>query len=677
MSREKRGYVPLLMYDEALVPPEGAAVYAQLLGLSLSYTKDPAGHIFHQKALMQLGLIEVDQGTDDVDNDNIGEGNLGSETTKRHGSGVDFSTMNGEDKEPNDGTGWRPGKNRKKKNVKKKDGVDLYALLGLQHERWMASEAAIKAAYRRAALEHHPDKQRSMHGDDTKAIEESEDRFKAIQKAYETLSDPAKRREFDSLDAFDDSLPGEADACTPQKFYEAFGSAFKRYSKWSVKRPVPELGADEADMKQVEAFYEFWFAFKSWREFPHPDEEDIEMAESREERRWIERYNAKLREKPKKEEVRRIRNFVDLAYKMDPRIIRKKEALRAEKERIKAAKEADRLQKEHEKKLREEEEEKKKQEQAMALAEQKKQRQSERKALQKERSRLRKICGLKNSSNDISELSDISVKEDDVEKLCADLDLLTLRSLCESLAQNGIGPDQKYAMINEKISFVSKQRDEEAQKKLEAAKVAEQKANEANKLERAERIEKLKDWTEDEIRILRKGLDKFPPGTSRRWEAVQNYVRTRTIEEVLDMVKYGLKSGKFTAPPESGPQIAKKRMNNLEIKSDATSRIESFTDVDVNLRGKAAVVLGGSSATNSASVSSTNGGTETQTPKQDDGIWSQSEEIALVKALKDVPKTDEERWKKVAAAIGSKTEIECMKKFKEMKASYKAKKQSS
>jgi DnaJ family protein C protein 2 len=27
----------------------------------------------------------------------------------------------------------------------------------------------------------------------------------------------------------------------------------------------------------VDAFYNFWFSFKSWREFPHPDEEDIEQ----------------------------------------------------------------------------------------------------------------------------------------------------------------------------------------------------------------------------------------------------------------------------------------------------------------------------------------------------------------------------------------------------------------
>lgn len=43
------------------------------------------------------------------------------------------------------------------------------------------------------------------------------------------------------------------------------------------------------------------------------------QAESREHRRWIERYNRKLREQGKKEEFKRIREFVESAYKQDPR----------------------------------------------------------------------------------------------------------------------------------------------------------------------------------------------------------------------------------------------------------------------------------------------------------------------------------------------------------------------
>ena len=47
----------LLTYDEAAVPEGGAAVYSQLIGLTSSFAKDPAGHIFHFRALQQAGLV--------------------------------------------------------------------------------------------------------------------------------------------------------------------------------------------------------------------------------------------------------------------------------------------------------------------------------------------------------------------------------------------------------------------------------------------------------------------------------------------------------------------------------------------------------------------------------------------------------------------------------------------
>lgn len=52
-------------------------------------------------------------------------------------------------------------KSSKKKKDKKKKGdkkLDYYALLGLQHERWTATDNQIKMAYRKTCLEHHPDK---------------------------------------------------------------------------------------------------------------------------------------------------------------------------------------------------------------------------------------------------------------------------------------------------------------------------------------------------------------------------------------------------------------------------------------------------------------------------------------------------------------------------------------
>lgn len=43
-----------------------------------------------------------------------------------------------------------------------------------------------------------------------------------IQEAYEVLSNPTLRREFDSTDNFDDTLPSE---CSPDDFFKVEGDA--------------------------------------------------------------------------------------------------------------------------------------------------------------------------------------------------------------------------------------------------------------------------------------------------------------------------------------------------------------------------------------------------------------------------------------------------------------------
>jgi len=62
---------------------------------------------------------------------------------------------------------------------------DLYEILGVPRD---ASQEEIKKAYRRLAREHHPDVSQSH---------DAEERFKEIAAAYEILSDPQKRQQYD------------------------------------------------------------------------------------------------------------------------------------------------------------------------------------------------------------------------------------------------------------------------------------------------------------------------------------------------------------------------------------------------------------------------------------------------------------------------------------------------
>ncbi|KAJ3120975.1 DnaJ sub C member 7 [Nowakowskiella sp. JEL0407] len=75
------------------------------------------------------------------------------------------------------------------KQAKRKD---YYKILGVDRD---ASDNEIKKAYRKCALQHHPDKNALLPPEEKEA---SENKFKQIQEAYNVLSDPQKKRMFDS-----------------------------------------------------------------------------------------------------------------------------------------------------------------------------------------------------------------------------------------------------------------------------------------------------------------------------------------------------------------------------------------------------------------------------------------------------------------------------------------------
>ena len=65
---------------------------------------------------------------------------------------------------------------------------DFYDLLGVSKQ---ATDSEIKRAYRKMANKYHPDKNQGDSG--------AEAKFKEVSKAYETLSDPQKRRMYDQF----------------------------------------------------------------------------------------------------------------------------------------------------------------------------------------------------------------------------------------------------------------------------------------------------------------------------------------------------------------------------------------------------------------------------------------------------------------------------------------------
>ncbi|KAI0705677.1 DnaJ domain-containing protein [Earliella scabrosa] len=215
---------------------------------------------------------------------------------------------------------------------------DHYAVLGLSHLRYKATEEQIKIAHRKKVLKHHPDKKAGAVGDSN-----DDAFFKCIQKAFEVLTNPERRRQFDSVDPYYDLL--EADVPTqsqvtkaknPEKyFFETFAPVFEREARFSKKQPVPMLGSYDDPKEKVEAFYDFWYNFDSWRSFEYLDKEVNEGSDNRDDKRYTEKKNKSERARRKKEDTARLRGIVDTALAVDPRIKRirqeEKEAREAKK----------------------------------------------------------------------------------------------------------------------------------------------------------------------------------------------------------------------------------------------------------------------------------------------------------------------------------------------------------
>lgn len=144
-------------------------------------------------------------------------------------------------------------------------------------------------AFRKASLKYHPDKLKR------EPTEEDKKHWLLVQKAYETLQDPIKRKKYDSSLPFDDRIPDKD--LDEEDFFEEYGKCFIRNAKFSVNKPIPVLGNKHTPINEVHKFYKFWDNFKSWREFSQYDEfsaEDIENAADRYEKRYMEKENKKL-----------------------------------------------------------------------------------------------------------------------------------------------------------------------------------------------------------------------------------------------------------------------------------------------------------------------------------------------------------------------------------------------
>lgn len=223
---------------------------------------------------------------------------------------------------------------------------DHYEVLGISIE---CSEEDIKTAYRKKALQWHPDRNFGN-------VEEATKQFADAQIAYETLSEPNDRAWYDRHR--ESILRGEQEASneeatdgglsamqltrlfskvedaklddTPTGFFAEMGRLFEAIvqeeelacSQLSVDVPnYPAFGGSRADEHHVKGFYSAWTSFRTHRTFAWADRYSHQHAPDRRVRRAMDKENAKARAAEKQDFVETVQRLVSLAKKRDFRYI--------------------------------------------------------------------------------------------------------------------------------------------------------------------------------------------------------------------------------------------------------------------------------------------------------------------------------------------------------------------
>ena len=238
--------------------------------------------------------------------------------------------------------------------------------------------------------------------------------------AMEILTDPVRRRQYDSVDEAADREPPSKKA--KGNFYRLWGPVFESEGRFSRTQPVPKLGDEKSTKGQVEEFYNFWYNFDSWRSFEYLDEDVPDDNENRDQKRYVERKNKAQRAKKKTEDTARLRKLVDDCLALDQRIQKFKQEERAQKNAKRLAREAEEKRAAEEAKQKAEEDKKRKEEEEaaakVAVLDAKKAKEAAKNAVKKNR-RI-----LKASVKDVNYFADGSPAADVINKVLGEVEII-------------------------------------------------------------------------------------------------------------------------------------------------------------------------------------------------------------------------------------------------------------
>ncbi|KAL7601060.1 hypothetical protein Lser_V15G21648 [Lactuca serriola] len=223
----------------------------------------------------------------------------------------------------------------------------LYEVLGV-HRDCTADE--IRSAYRKLALQRHPDKLVKSGVSEAEATAS----FQELVNAYEVLSDAKERAWYDShrsqilfsssnsnnsspaivpdlFGFFSNSVfSGYSDKGTG--FYKVYSDVFdkiyrnelnfaKKLGLGDVVKEAPLMGNLDSPYAQVNAFYGYWLGFVTVMDFVWADQYDAMAGPNRKSRRLMEEENKKTRKKARREFNDTVRGLAEFVKKRDKRVI--------------------------------------------------------------------------------------------------------------------------------------------------------------------------------------------------------------------------------------------------------------------------------------------------------------------------------------------------------------------
>ncbi|KAL0364756.1 UNVERIFIED_CONTAM: DNAJ protein JJJ1 [Sesamum angustifolium] len=210
----------------------------------------------------------------------------------------------------------------------------LYEVLGLNRD---CTADEIRSAYKRLALQRHPDKLVQSGVSEAEATAS----FQELVNAYEVLSDQRERAWYDSHRnqiLFSSSTATGSTSFVPdlfpffsnsvysgysdsgRGFYKVYGDLFEKIYANEVNF-TKKLGLPLPREAPVTAFYNYWLGFITVMDFFWADQYDAMAGPNRKSRRVMEDENKKLRKKARREYNETVRGLAEFVKKRDKRVI--------------------------------------------------------------------------------------------------------------------------------------------------------------------------------------------------------------------------------------------------------------------------------------------------------------------------------------------------------------------